>query len=538
MMPATPKPPDFSRIRHELRTPVNHILGYAEMLLEDEAVPADFRDDLGRIHTGGRALLGLIKDYFDDENFRQKRPDVHRMHHELRTPVNHIIGYAELLSELAEDGGQARLIADLEKIRHAAGRWLTLMEENLLGRDGRRDETGGMEQVEGVEGVGYPGPSGGDVSGGVVLKGTLLVVDDDSTNRDMLMRRLSRMGHEVESAGSGAEAMERLREGRFDAVLLDLVMPGLDGYEVLTRIKADAALVEVRVIMLSALDQVQGVARCIEAGADDFLAKPFNTVFLRARLGASLEKKAARDRERKYLAEIQAEREKSDLLLRNILPQTVAQRLKAGETMIADHIDEATVLFADLVGFTPLSRGMAPLELVGLLNEIFSYFDELAAGLGLEKIKTIGDAYMVAAGVPEPRADHAQASAALALRMSGALREVNTRRGTDLHLRTGLHSGPIAAGIIGRNKFAYDLWGETVNTASRMESSAPLDGIQVSAATAARLRGHFELAPLGRIQVKGMGEMETWLLISENECEAGAGEVASPHPVVGSGDGD
>lgn len=494
---------DFSHIRHDLRTPVNHILGYAEMLLEDEKLPPEFRRDLQHVHTGGRRLLALIKDYFDDEHFAQKRPDSHRLHHELRTPVNHIIGYTELLTELAEDGGFPHLHADLEKIGQAAGTWLRLIESHLL--------TPAAPPSAAAQEITTPVtlPASESTAPG----GAVLVVDDDAANRDMLARRLTRMGHRVTAAASGAEALVSLRAGNFDAVLLDLVMPGLDGYTVLTQIKADAGLAETRVIMLSAMDQEQGVARCIEAGADDFIAKPFSSVFLRARLAACLEKKMLRDRERQYLAEIQTEREKSERLLLNVLPQSIAARLKGGETMIADHFDEATVLFADIVGFTPLSRTMAPLALVGLLNEIFTGFDAFAAALGLEKIKTIGDAYMVAAGVPVPRPDHAAAAATLALRMNAALRDINTARGTTLQLRTGLHSGPLAAGIIGRDKFAYDLWGDTVNTASRMESSAPLGGIHLSAATAALLHDQFPLHPCGRMQIKGIGEMETWVLV-------------------------
>src|SRR6187549_1591259 len=140
-MSSTSDRPDFSRIRHDLRTPVNHILGYAEMLLEDETLPAAFRDDVQRIHTGGRTLLALIKDYFDDEHFAQKRPDPHRMYHELRTPVNHIIGYTELLAEVAEDRGLTHLLADFEKISQAANTWLTLMEEYLLAPRSPRTKT-------------------------------------------------------------------------------------------------------------------------------------------------------------------------------------------------------------------------------------------------------------------------------------------------------------------------------------------------------------------------------------------------------------
>jgi adenylate cyclase len=503
-------PADFSHIRHDLRTPVNHILGYTELLLEDDSLPPQFRGDLQHVHTGGRQLLALIKDYFDDEHYDRKRPGRHQLYHELRTPVNHITGYTELLAELAEEQGITHLDADLSRIRQAAGEWLALMEQYLIHVEAPPQDVAPAPPAA-LPAVVHESPA-------AALRGVLLVVDDDGANREMLTRRLARMGHEVAAAAGGAEALQVLCARPFDAVLLDLVMPGMDGYEVLIRIKSDAALSSIRVIMLSALDQDQGVARCIEAGADDFIAKPFSTVFLRARLAACLEKKQLRDRERQYLAEIKAEREKSDRLLLNVLPQSIADRLKGGETMIADHFDAATVLFADLVGFTPLSRTMEPLALVGLLNDIFTRFDRLAAALGLEKIKTIGDAYMVAAGVPVPRPDHAQAAAALALKMNAALVELNTARGTDLHLRTGLHSGPIAAGIIGQNKFAYDLWGDTVNTASRMESSAPLGAIHLSSATASLLRGHFTVEPRGRIQVKGIGEMETWLL-----CGASSG---------------
>jgi class 3 adenylate cyclase len=507
--PHHPEAADFARIRHDLRTPVNHILGYAEMLLEDEGTPSEFRDDLRRIHTGGRHLLALIKDYFDDEHYAHKRPDTHQMYHELRTPVNHIVGYTELLIELAQDHDHPHMEPDLLKIRQAAGAWLLSIETYLLAPECRLDPAS------------PPPPAATAVrsplaplqeSAGTTLRGSLLVVDDDAGNRDMLARRLTRLGHRVCAVASGEEALDLLRAQPFDAVLLDLVMPGLDGYQVLTRLKADASLAEVRVIMLSALDQDDRVARCIEAGADDFIAKPFSSVFLRARLGACLEKKALRDRERQYLAVIQEERAKSDKLLLNVLPPSIADRLKGGESLIADHFKHATVLFADLVGFTALSRQREPLALVSLLNDIFCRFDDLAAALGLEKIKTIGDAYMVVAGVPVPRDDHAPAAATLALRMRTALQQLNAEHSLDLHLRTGLHSGPLAAGIIGRDKFAYDVWGDAVNTASRMESSAPLDAIHISAATAALLGDAFDMEPRGPISVKGLGSMETWIL--------------------------
>ena len=207
------------------------------------------------------------------------------------------------------------------------------------------------------------------------------------------------------------------------------------------------------------------------------------------------------------------EQERSERLLRNVLPDPIADRLKQrpGE-VIADSFAEATVLFADLVGFTTLSARTPPDALVEMLDDVFSRFDELSERHGLEKIKTIGDAYMAAAGVPTPRPDHAEAAAAMALDMNDALADVNRRRGLALSLRIGLHSGPVVAGVIGSRKFIYDLWGDTVNVASRMESHGVPGRVHVSPETRARLEERFVLTERGTIDVKGRGPMTTWLL--------------------------
>lgn len=295
---------DLSRIRHDLRTPINHILGYCELLQEEEVVPGEFQPDLKKIHAGGQQLLALIKEYFDEATFEEKRRDLQQLCHELRTPVNHIVGYAELLEEQAEDRGLSHLLPDLRKIAEAGHTWLGLMEEYL---------------IRPVEDVG-PGPGGDDprVAAPILLQpgvdftspaplsatpartahGHLLVADDDASNQEMLARRLQRQGYQVSLAGSGLEALRLVRAQKFDLVLLDMIMPGLDGYQVLTRMKSDPALADIPVIILSSLDQENNVARCIEAGAEDYVAKPFNSVFLRARLGACLERKRLRDQER------------------------------------------------------------------------------------------------------------------------------------------------------------------------------------------------------------------------------------------------
>ena len=203
----------------------------------------------------------------------------------------------------------------------------------------------------------------------------------------------------------------------------------------------------------------------------------------------------------------------SDDLLHNILPDEIATRLKADTSMIADDYESASVLFADVVDFTPMSAGMSPPELVGLLNTVFTTFDGFVEELGLEKIKTVGDEYMVASGIPRMRPDHAQAIAELALRIRNHC-ENHRFDGKAIRLRIGINSGPLVAGIVGTHKFAYDLWGDAVNTASRMESEGVAGSIQISAATHELIRDEFECERRGTISVKGKGEMETYFLLS------------------------
>jgi class 3 adenylate cyclase len=211
-------------------------------------------------------------------------------------------------------------------------------------------------------------------------------------------------------------------------------------------------------------------------------------------------------------AALRLEQEKSDRLLLNILPQAIAERLKQDQSVIADTFAEVTVLFADIVGFTQISSQISPSELVSLLNEIFSTFDRLAEKHGLEKIKTIGDAYMVVGGLPMPRSDHAEAIAEMALDMQQAIAEFSNTHKQDFRIRIGIHSGPVVAGVIGIKKFIYDLWGDTVNTASRMESHGLPGRIQVTSATYERLQDKYLLQSRGTVEVKGKGEMNTYFL--------------------------
>jgi class 3 adenylate cyclase len=231
-------------------------------------------------------------------------------------------------------------------------------------------------------------------------------------------------------------------------------------------------------------------------------------------LGEAVRSRQALDREHRLLL---AEEERSERLLLNVLPAPIAERLKQGEGVIADAFPEVTVLFADLVDFTRRSQQVSPAQVVATLNELFSAFDRLAQRHGLEKIKTIGDAYMVAGGLPNPRPDHAQAVAEMALAMQEEVAGRADPSGQPLQVRIGIDTGPVEAGVIGTSKFSYDLWGDTVNTASRMESHGVAGCIQVTARTYQRLRDRYRFQRRGPIPVRGMGEMVTWFLLGRNQ---------------------
>jgi adenylate cyclase len=469
--------------------------------------------DLHKMHGAGTQLLGLVNDQLATAKVRAGKLDLEGLRRDGRTLLNLIVGYSELLEEECAPPMAERLGEDLGRIRTASGNLLDLLnDEGLLSSLLEAAGEAGRVPAWGREASGAGRSGELSAAGARVLTGRLLVVDDQEMNRDMLSRRLERQGHRVMAAENGRLAIERLKRERVDVILLDILMPELDGVETLRRIKLDEALRDIPVIMLSALDELDAVVRCIEMGADDYLQKPFNPVLLSARINACLEKRRLRDQEREYLAQLQIEREKSESLLRNILPGSIAERLKRGETTIADDFSDATVLFADLVEFTRLASAVSAPRLVQFLNEVFSQFDWLAELHGLEKIKTIGDAYMVVGGVPVPRPDHARAVVEMALDMQKVVARLGSPEGMACKLRIGISSGPVVAGIIGSKKFTYDLWGDTVNLASRMESQGRMDCIHVSQSTYERLRDTYEFEERGLIEVKGKGFMATYFL--------------------------
>jgi class 3 adenylate cyclase len=243
----------------------------------------------------------------------------------------------------------------------------------------------------------------------------------------------------------------------------------------------------------------------IQAGANDFLNKPIDIQDVTLRVGNAIYTKRLFD-------QLQSEQKKSERLLYNILPRSIANRMKQGETTIADSHPDVTVMLADLVGFTTLSAHIGPEQVVQLLNEIFSAFDLLAANHGLEKIKTIGDAYMVAGGIMFPQPDHAEACAALAFNMQEEIEHLNQQYNTSVQLRIGICTGPVVAGVIGRGRFAYDLWGETVNLACRLESMGEAGKVQIAESTYERLKDKYQFAPKHRLDLRGYENVSAYWL--------------------------
>lgn len=332
-----------------------------------------------------------------------------------------------------------------------------------------------------------------------------LVVDDNESNRYTLTHRLRREGYnEIAEAGNGHQALKILSERRFDLVLLDIMMPEMNGYEVLERLKSDMSLRDIPVIMISAVDELDSVVRCIELGAEDYLLKPFNAVLLRARVGACLEKKRLRDQEASYLAQIESQKRRADELLHAIFPAAAVQELKATNTVRPRRFEEVAVLFCDVVEFTDFCDKHPPEQVIEHLQALVANFEILATQHGMEKIKTIGDAFMATAGMFNEVEDAALASVRCGLAMVEAARALDA--GWDV--RVGIHFGPVVAGVVGRRQYIFDLWGDTVNVAARIVAEAEPGAVVVSAPGWLRLRNRCRGSSMGFVPLKGKGRLE------------------------------
>jgi len=334
--------------------------------------------------------------------------------------------------------------------------------------------------------------------------GHVLIVDDNRLNRIKLSRGVEQQGHTVDVAEDGKQAIQMLRANSFDLVLLDIVMPEMDGHEVLEQMKLDMNLRDIPVVVVSALDELDSVVRCIQMGAEDYLPKSFDPVLLRARIDACLEKKRLRDQEALMAENLRQENARADALLHAMLPPGAVSELKANNEVKPRRYADVAVLFCDIVGFTAYCDVTPPEQVVNELQTLISKFEALTEQHGLEKIKTIGDAYMATAGlmryVPSP--------------LSAAVRcglEMVDQAGADKphwQVRIGIQVGPVVAGIVGHRQYLFDVWGDTVNLAARICEKAPPCSVVIGTECWQDLKSEFSGRSLGQHELKGKGTIE------------------------------
>src|SRR3984893_3140627 len=333
----------------------------------------------------------------------------------------------------------------------------------------------------------------------------VLVVDDNDDNRFTLSMRLETCGYgNILTAEDGREALAKMRSGPVDLVLLDIMMPELDGYGVLEEMRSDVALRDIPVVMISALEDINSVVRCIELGATDYLTKPFNPVLLKARVDNLIEKSRYRAQEAAYLDRIESERRRADELLATVLPRPIVRALKRDGRLTPQRYDDVAVLFCDVVGFTAYSEKNPPETVFAELETLIDRFEEIAAKHGLEKIKTIGDAFMATANLLSELDEPVPDAVACALARVAAAQECRP----DWPVRIGIDHGPVSAGIMGKTQFQFDVWGDTVNTAARIEEAGRPGTVNLSGRAWLHLRNQAQGRSLGLVDLKGKEKLE------------------------------
>ena len=517
----------LAKARHNLKNPVNAILGYSEMLIEDceDENLIYLIVDLKKLLYAGKDILSAIETNFSDQTLsiaEKKISEIGKQTElDIRTPLNTIIGFSELIIEDNPNIGIENFHSDIKKIIDS-GRLLekelssiikfdlnslNTLENNDLGNENFNILEDVLKSIQPLD--------KNDKKSKIF--GRILAVDDNINNTSLLKKRLEKKGHSVITANDGKEALSALlkKENNIDVVLLDIIMPKMNGFEVLKYIRNDKRLFDLPVIMISSMDDTDSIFRCIEYGADDYVKKPFDNAILEARINTSIERRQLREKEKILLMELQIEREKSDNLLLNILPRKIADRLKKGEVTIADKHENVTILFADLVNFTPQAKDLSAQKLVSILNSIFKRFDVSADLYDIEKIKTIGDSYFAVGGLKTKPEEGARKVIQFAIEMILIIKEINNIvEEMNLEIRVGVHTGNVVAGVIGKNKFAYDLWGSTVNMASRLESTSGNGKIQISKETKEILGKSFEYIEREKIDIKGIGKTKTYFIIN------------------------
>jgi class 3 adenylate cyclase len=517
----TPDPENLAYLHHELRTPLNHVLGYSEMLLEDAEEASELAAVLRRVRGEARTLLVVIEESLSPARLAGGGPDLDHLGAVLAGPLDRLQRAVEGLAPLAGEGDAGTVAADAERIAGAVSRLRALVAEWMTGPlPGAGLSSGAATPsaaAEAARQAAAPTPA--------AAPATILVVDDDEENRDLLTRRLTREGHRVRAAKGGLEALALLGSEPVDLVLLDVMMPDLDGPAVLERLKQDPARRHIPVLMISALDDTASVVRSIELGAEDYLPKPCDAVLLRARIGACLEKKRLREREARHAAELAewnrtleervreqvAQVERLGRLKRFFSPQ-LAELIVAGgaEDPLRTHRREITVVFLDLRGFTGLAETAEPEEVMGVLREYHEAMGQLVLQHEGTLERFTGDGMMVFFNDPVPVANPAERAVRMAVAMRDRVRELRAawrKRGHDLDLGVGIAQGYATIGAIGfEGRWDYGAIGTVTNLAARLCAEARGGQILVASRVAAAVEELVEAEEVGALPLRGLAK--------------------------------
>lgn len=504
-----------SQIRHRLRMVLHEIIAYSEMHMEEvpQEKAAEIHAVLGSVIVDAKETLSFADGLFvsknglSEQSLRNLRDEFQRCGHAILSKLT------SLPAGPAPDGfaGPHRDIQSLQ----AAVQSLLKLGRELGSSSAATDRITASPQT-----MSPSDQSGIEPVDRVPPRGLLLVVDDDERNREILERRLKREGYATLSAESGRKALQMAAEHNIDLILLDIVMPEMDGLQVLETLKKNAHLQSIPVIMISALDEIQSVVRCIEMGAEDFLPKPFNAVLLRARIGAIFERKRLQGEELRKneelqtaMVEVERERRLAEELLCNILPGTIARELRVNGSVDPMYFEDVTIVFTDFVGFTLSTEKLPAEKLVQSLHKYFTEYDRIIARYNLEKLKTIGDSYMFAGGLPVRSSSHPVDAVLAAFELVEATERLgNLGSRTGWKVRIGVHTGPVIAGVVGIRKFAFDVWGDSVNFSSRMESSGAPNRINISPSTYSRIKDFFSCEPRGKVKIKDGRKVEMYFV--------------------------
>lgn len=529
----------LANIHQQLHSPVQALIEYSDILYE-QALKLGIQqmiDDLSRVSTASKQMINVVEGLLGegiahDDKFADDTIDTEQMlRHELRTPINAIRGYTEMLLEDLADFGAESLQADLEKMLRLANQLLSDINSYVKfpGSESNQVQSNineisatlSNDLVDSIQAI-----DGGDehcplepVEASIL--GHILVVDDIESNRDLLARRLQQDGHTTVCAAGGFEALELLSKSDFDLVLLDLMMPDINGYQVLIKIRADNQLRNIPVIMISALEEDDSVIRCIEAGAMDYLQKPFNPTLLKARINSALRNKQWFDDERNQRRFIK------QAFSRFVSPVVVNQLLENPEKLrLGGERLEISCVFTDLAGFTAAIEGAEPSEIMPVLNHYLSSLCAIAMDHEGTIDKIIGDAVYVFFNAPLPRDDHAEAAVRCAKAMQDWSKQFsqteNAKRLNFGKTRIGVHTGSAIVGNFGGDAFFnYTAYGDTVNTTARLESANKHLGTDlcISGSTVSQCPS-FPFRMIGSLLLKGKNKpVDAYILDNEDSSE-------------------